>query len=94
MAASITVFAPFGWLLAATWMLGEPQTSMPATVLRVSDYNPGRGCDQSGVLAFEDRGASICLEGRGVLPFRAGQSVLLSGMQSVFGFLARDITTL
>lgn len=92
-AASITVFAPFGWLLAATWMLGEPQTSMPATLLRVSVYNPGRGCDQSGVLAFADRIASICLEGRAVLPLRASQTVLLSGKQSAFGLLVRDITT-
>jgi hypothetical protein len=93
MAAAITVFAPLGWLLAATWMVGEPQVSIPATLLRVSAYNPGRGCDQSGVLAFEDRVASICLEGCGVLPFRVGQTVRLSGKQSALGFLVRGIAT-
>lgn len=92
MAAGITVLAPFGWLLAATQTLGDTRTSVPARVLLVSDFHRGRGCDQSGVLAFEGRVASICAEGRGKLPLRANQSVLLSGKQSAFGFLVADVS--
>ena len=92
MAAWFTVLAPLGWLLAATWTFGEQRTSIPATVLQVSDYIRSRGCDQRGVVAFEGRVSSICFEGPGAVPLRANQTVLLGGKQSAFGFLVGHLT--
>ena len=92
MAAGLSVLAPLGWLLAATWMFGAPRTAIPATVLQVGEYHRSRNCDQSGVLAFEGRVSSMCFEGPGAIPLRANQGVLLGGRQSPVGFLVRHIT--
>lgn len=91
MAAFLSVLAPLGWLLAATWMFGEARTAIPATVLQASDYSRNRYCDQSGVLAIEGRVSSMCFEGPGAVPLLAGQTVLLGGKQSAFGLLVRHI---
>lgn len=92
-AAGTMAAGPLGWVIAMTWLNGESVSAMPGKIRSVSQYNPHtRGCDQNGVLQTHSFEMSTCLEGLVEhLPITAGQSVLISGRKSEFGFLVQKV---
>jgi hypothetical protein len=92
---AMLVFSPFGWSALAGWAVGTPSAQKTAKVLSVAPMLEQRrigNCDQKVEISVDGIEANICIEDRvvGLTP-KAGDSILVTGRSSLFGFYIEEI---
>jgi hypothetical protein len=95
LASAMVVVAPIGWIAAATWAFGEERSDINAIVVSVETArSTGKGCKQRATLKIFSTTHAVCVRDhfQGAPPL-AGQTILVRGRESHFGFLVQQITS-